>query len=102
MYLAITHFIVSKTISPPELASMFEGSAARYGAVPGLLSKHYYVDDTGGAGGVYLWQNKQHADAFFDDTFNETIRQRFGSLPTIKAMQCPLSLDNVHHTQLRD
>jgi len=100
MYLVITHFMVDAQIDSAELACMFESSAPRYAAIPGLLSKQYYIEDgDGGAGGVYLWERKEDADNFFDDTFRQTIAQRFGSLPTLRTMNCPIWLDNVHQIQ---
>jgi hypothetical protein len=97
MHLTITRFEVTAPISRAELAALFEQSLPRYSAVPGLLSKHYYMEpDSRFAGGVYLWATPQDAQAFLTPAFSEGIRARFGGLPTVQVLDCPVTLDNIH------
>ena len=97
MHLTITRFEVTAPISRDEIAALFEQSLPRYRAAPGLLSKHYYLEpDSRFAGGIYLWASPQDAQAFLTPAFSETIRARFGSLPTVQVLDCPVTLDNIH------
>ncbi|MBV6304062.1 YdhR family protein [Candidimonas humi] len=95
MHLTITKFEVDPDLTVADLVRMFEQSTERYTRVPGLLAKHYYLGPGRQAGGVYLWEDEERAKAAQGVEFVEAIRQRFGSVPEVQAMYCPLSLDNV-------
>lgn len=96
MHLTITKFKVSPSLAEAELVRMFEQSTQRYAQVPGLLLKHYYLAPDHWAGGIYLWENEAQAQAALGDAFITAIRERFGSMPTIESLHCPISLDNIH------
>ena len=97
MHLTITRFEVTMPIELDQLTVLFEQSLPRYRAVAGLLSKHYYTEPNSRfAGGIYLWNNLEDAQAFLTPEFSEAIRARFGTLPTVQVLDCPLSLDNLH------
>lgn len=100
MYLTITRFEITQPFTRAEVARMFEQSMPRYAAVPGLLSKQYYLEREGlVGGGIYLWARREDAEAFLTPAFAEGLRARFGSLPTVQAMDCPVWLDNAHQDQ---
>lgn len=97
MHLTITRFEVTQPVDREQLAILFQQSLPRYRVVPGLLSKHYYMEpDSQFAGGIYLWTSPEDAQAFFTPEFSETIRARFGGMPTVQVLDCPLTLDNIH------
>lgn len=97
MHLTITRFEVTMPINRDQLAALFEQSLTRYRDVPWLLSKHYYMEpDSRFAGGIYLWASPEQAQAFLTPEFSEAIRARFGALPTVQVLDCPLTLDNIH------
>ena len=98
MHLTITRFEVAADLTVADLVHMFEQSTERYTRVPGLLAKHYYLGPGRQAGGVYLWEDEARAKAAQGPEFAEAIRQRFGSVPEVEAMYCPLSLDNVRRS----
>ena len=97
MHLTITRFEVTAPIDRDQLSALFEQSLPRYRSAPGLLSKHYYMEpDSRFAGGIYLWVSAADANAFLTPEFSEALRARFGGLPTVTHLECPLSLDNIH------
>ena len=97
MHLTITRFEITTPIKRNEIAALFEQSLPRYRAAQGLLSKHYYLEPGSRfAGGIYLWASPGDAQAFFTPAFDEAIRARFGSMPTVQVLDCPLTLDNIH------
>ena len=97
MHLTITRFEVTQPIDRDQLTTLFQQSLPRYSAAPGLLSKHYYVEpESRFAGGIYLWASPEEAQAFLTPAFSEAIRARFGGMPTIQVLDCPLTLDNIH------
>ena len=100
MHLTLTRFEVTPAMERAQIVSLFEQSLPRYRAVPGLLSKHYYLEEGGRfAGGVYLWAGREDAEAFLTPAFAEAIRTRFGGTPAVTHLVCPLSLDNAPHAQ---
>lgn len=99
MYITITRFDVKPSLSRADVARLFEQSLPRYAAVPGLLNKHYWLGEGQEAGGVYLWASREDAESFFTPAFEASIRERFGSIPQVTAMDCPVSLDNVHQAR---
>ncbi len=60
----------------------------------GLRSKHYYYGPSGG-GGVYLWESKEAAQAWYTDTLLERLTKTFGVAPTLSWFDNFLTVDNV-------
>ena len=49
---------------------MFEASAPNYQNVDGLRRKHFLLSDDGRtAGGVYLWDSREQAEALYDEAW---------------------------------
>lgn len=62
--------------------------------VKGLLSKHYLNGDHGG-GGVYMFDTRENALAWFNDGWADWMEGRFGVRPTLTLYDCHVVLDNV-------
>lgn len=95
MITVITRFPVG---SSAEAIAKFRASVPRYRAVPGLMRKHYYVEEQGFGGGVYLFHRREDAQALFTDAFSATIKDRFGELPTITYLPTVIIIDNEEGT----
>ncbi|MEO0682968.1 MAG: hypothetical protein AAF192_21470 [Pseudomonadota bacterium] len=70
------------------------GSTKIYRDVEGLLSKHYLNGESGG-GGVYMFDTRENAEAWFNDDWPAWIESRFGVKPTLTLHDCHVVLDNV-------
>ena len=70
------------------------GSAPIYKEVKGLLSKHYLNGEAGG-GGVYMFDTRENAEAWFNDEWPAWMESRFGARPTLTLYDCHVVLDNV-------
>lgn len=68
-------------------------SVPLYTGLPGLKRKYFLNGDTGG-GGVYLWESREHADAWYTDEWATRIEERFGARPKLTYYENYVVLDN--------
>lgn len=71
----------------------FEASAPAYQSIAGLTRKHFLraVDGSAG-GGVYLWESREAADAWYTPEWIERVTQKFGP-PQIDYFESPVTVD---------
>lgn len=77
--------IASGTASAPT----YRGLAAK-----GLISKHYLNGDAGG-GGVYLWESRAAAEAWYTPELMATLTERFGVAPRLTWYDTHVTVDNL-------
>ena len=58
MITAIVRFPFTPGTTLDDAKALFEGSAPRYRAAPGLVRKYYLSGEDGSVGGVYLWESR--------------------------------------------
>jgi hypothetical protein len=63
-------------------------------ATRGLLRKDYLNGDAG-TGGVYLWENRAAAEAWFTDAKLSELTERFGVCPRLTWYDTHVTIDNV-------
>ena len=68
-------------------------SADIYRKVDGLISKQYLSGDDCG-GGVYTFETRAAADAWFNEKWWGWIEERFGAKPTLKMYDHFVTVDN--------
>jgi hypothetical protein len=95
MITAIVQYRLPASISQEDCAAHFRTIAASFQAVPGLLRKQFIHGDAEWAGGVYLWESRQQAEAFYSGPWLEGIRQRYGMNPVIRYFETAAITDNV-------
>ena len=61
--------------------------------VPGLRRK-YFLNSEAGGGGVYEFESREAAEAWFKAGWADWMEGRFGVLPTLELFDCPVVLDN--------
>ena len=94
MIVAVVRFPLDPPLSSSDAAAMFEASAPKYQNVPGLLRKYYLLADEGRVGGgVYLWENRDAADALYDEAWRAGLESRYGHPPTIEYYESPVRVD---------
>lgn len=59
----------------------------------GLISKDY-VRGAGGAGGLYVWENRAAAEAWFTEAKLQEYTTKFGARPTLTWYEANLTVDN--------
>jgi hypothetical protein len=94
MIIAIVRFALPKPLSVDEALASFEPGAPAYQTIAGLRRKHYLIADDGlVAGGVYLWDSREQAEATYNDEWRERLTKRYGAAPMVAFFQSPLTVD---------
>ena len=79
-----------------DVISSMEKSAPTWSANPDLIRKNYLFDaDKGIAGGVYLWQEKAHAEKWHGAEFRKKVKEIYGSEPESQFFETPIIVDNL-------
>ena len=74
MITALVQIKMAQTITPEQGRKIFNGTAPKYRGVSGLIRKYYVLSQDGAtAGGVYLWENQQSADALYTEEWRQFI-----------------------------
>lgn len=95
MITAIATFRLPSRLTVDEAKVIFQSTAPRYQSQPGLIRKYYLLSEDGmTAGGVYLWESRQDADALYDDAWRAFVTQKYGAAPQVTYMDSPVIVDN--------
>lgn len=94
MITAIVQYKLPPSISLSDCAAHFRKIAPGFRTVPGLIRKQFIYADDGWAGGVYLWQSRDAAQAFYTGPWLDGIRERYGMDPQIKYFETACVTDN--------
>ena len=72
------------------------GSAPTYRGLEGkgLLRKDYLNGDEG-TGGVYLWESRAHAEAWYTEELVASLTERFGVKPRLTWYDTHVTVDNI-------
>ena len=62
----------------------------------GLIRKDYLNGDSG-TGGVYLWENREAAEAWFTAERVKILTEKFGAKPTLTWYDTHVTVDNLTH-----
>jgi hypothetical protein len=79
---------------PGRLRSAFPRHRTGLPGRPGLIRKQFIYADDGWAGGVYLWETREQAEAFYAGPWLDGIRERYGMDPQIKLFETACITDN--------
>jgi Putative mono-oxygenase ydhR len=95
MITALVQFELSSPITLAEATRRFEASAPKYQNLPGLVRKYYVLAEDGRrAGGVYLWESRQAAEAVYSGEWRERVTKLYGTAPSITWFETPVIVDN--------
>ena len=83
------------TPKPDKKASIARAlpGAPTYRDVPGLIRKDYLNGEDGG-GGVYLWESREAAEAWYNDDWWVWIEEKFGAKPMLTYYDHYITVDN--------
>lgn len=68
-------------------------SAPLYAGLHGLKRKYFLNGDAGG-GGVYLWETREQAEAWYNEDWAKKVEARFGARPTVTYYDNYVVVDN--------
>jgi hypothetical protein len=95
MITAVVQFKLPKGTKREDMIGVFKATAPNYRGIPGLIRKYYLYGDEGTAGGAYLWESREAADAVYTDDWRKMVAERYGSEPEIAYFETPVVVDNV-------
>ena len=94
MITAIVQYRLPPAIDLKACAEHFRRIAPGFRGVPGLIRKQFIYAEDGWAGGVYLWESRAAAEAFYNGPWLQGIRERYGMDPQIKYFHTACVTDN--------
>ena len=69
-------------LTEPRIRQLFDTVAERYLGVPGLIRKYFgYSPDGTQVIGIYLWESRESADAFYSAEWMAGVSERWGAAP---------------------
>jgi hypothetical protein len=68
--------------------------ATRFQDVPGLIRKQFLFSEAGIAGGVYLWETREAAEACYRGPWRDNVRKIAGADPDIAWFDTQIVVDN--------
>ena len=96
MITTVVQFHMATPISLEEATRRFESSAPMYQNLPGLIRKYYIRSEDGSsAGGIYLWETRQAAEAVYGGEWRARVAQLYGAEPVIAWFDTPVVVDNL-------
>ena len=85
MITAIVLYDLPASIGLDECRKHFTMIAPDFLKAPGFVRKQFICKKDGAiAGGVYMWETQQDAEAFYTGPWREGIRSRYGNDPKIQ------------------
>jgi hypothetical protein len=103
MITVLTSFTLPKPITREEARSIFLSTAPKYRGVQGLFRKTYVLSQDGlTAGGVYLWNSRQEAEAMYTEAWRSFVQEKYGTDPIVTWFESPVVVDNVTEQVLAD
>ncbi len=94
MFVVVVRFPIDPSQPAEAVRRAFEASAPAYQSVPGLVRKHFLrAEDGSQGGGVYLWESREPADAWYTDAWRERLTRKFGAAPVVEFFDSPVTVD---------
>jgi hypothetical protein len=94
MIIAIVRIPLTGPKRPHDLVTAQSLEATKiFRKVQGLRRK-YFLNAEAGGGGVYEFDSRDAAEAWFNDGWADWMEGRFGVRPTLELWECPVVLDN--------
>ena len=95
MFIAIVQIPIGKR-SKEEAIKSGTASGPKFFGIKGLIRK-YYLNGDAGSGGVYLWESREAADAWYNDAWWRRMETNFGVRPTVTYYDSDVTVDNIDH-----
>ena len=77
-----------------QLEQAFAASVGDYQGRAGLIRKYYAIGDDNRAGGIYLWESRAAAQAWYNDAWKAGVLKRWGAPASVYYFDVPLVVDN--------
>jgi hypothetical protein len=98
MITAIVRYSLPPSIDREACRAHYASIAPGFREVPGLISKHFIWGEHGYAGGVYQWESREAAQAFYSGPWRKGIIERYGAEPEIAYFEVLCITNNAGET----
>ena len=103
MYCVVWTYQMPAGHSAEEIKALFAKTADIYIGVPGLVRKYFgHSDDRRQVVGIYLWESKAQADAFYSPEWVAGVKSRWGSMPVKAEWQVPQMVESMEGRVVTD
>ncbi len=92
MFIAIVQFPGLERSREEAIASGL-ASSGKFAGMDGLHTK-YYLNGENGGGGVYIWDSREKAEAFYSDDWYPAMEKVFGVRPVVTFYDNYVVVDN--------
>ena len=94
MHTVMWTFKVPADTSKAQLVETINATAHTCEGIPGLIRKYYGITPDGGSlVGIYLWDNKAAADAFYSADWVATVTKRWAAAPQRQEWETPMVVE---------
>ena len=98
MITAVVTFKIPQGTTRAQWMEQTRQAAVRFQNVPGLIRKQFLYSDEGIAGGVYLWETREAAEACYRGPWRDNVRKASGgNEPDIAWFETQVVVDNEAH-----
>lgn len=99
MIVAHVHFPVA--MDRKALEEKMLSTAPKYEKLDGLIRKYYIVTEDGkSAGGIYLWESRAKAEAWYTEAWRQSLTAVWGAPPRLEYFDAPVVVDSARvHTR---
>lgn len=95
MVVAVVTYALPRAASIADVRRAAASGAHRYLNLPGLLRKNYWLSEDGmRAGGIYVWESRARAEAFYTPEWKQFVTRQYGAAPEIVYLYSPVMVDN--------
>jgi hypothetical protein len=98
MIIATVRYQLPPHIDAAACRAHYHAIAPDFRPVKGLISKHFLWSEGGWAGGVYQWETRADAEAFYGGPWRDGIIARYGMEPVIDFYEVFALTDNARDT----
>jgi hypothetical protein len=96
MFTVIVNYELAPSLSLEKVRQYYEQAVPKFEHMPGLIRKYFMLSEDGRIGGsVYLWETRDQAISFHDESWKEFMRGKYGNRPQVTIFECPIIVDNV-------
>jgi len=72
----------------------FQKAAPFYERLPGLTRKYFTISDEGKAGGIYLWESREAASAFYNEGWRARVLKTYGAPAEVSFFDVPVVVES--------
>jgi hypothetical protein len=98
MHTVMWTFKLPAETTKAQAVEVIKATAHSYQGVPGLIRKYYGLTEDGASlVGIYLWQNRAAADAFYTPDWIQRVSGRWQSQATRQDWETPMVVESAEH-----